>query len=624
MCGICGKLYFDSFKCVSDLEISRMNQTQVHRGPDEAGIKSDNNVGLGFRRLSIIDIKTGQQPLSNEDGSIWIIFNGEIYNYRELRRELKLKGHQFRTDSDTETIIHLYEDFGEYCVSHLRGMFAFSIWNSKTKKLFCARDRFGIKPFFYCLTADSFTWGSEIKSILVSEGFEKQIDVNVLNAYFTYGYTTDEKSIFKGIKKLLPGHCLTISSDLPGQSIQTQYWQPSFEPDFRKSEGEWIEEIQSSFQETVQMHMMSDVPFGAFLSGGIDSSSIVAMMAMNSTRPIKTFSIGFKEAAYNELQYARLIANKYHTEHNEHILEPESVGILSKLVHGYDEPFADSSAIPSYYLSKFAREHVTVAISGDGGDELFAGYDNYKRFSLINRYNILPAKINKFIFNIALNLLKDHVRGKKLFLYLQQKKELASVYSAIWHNYERKSLFNLQTKELINLNKPESDRGVKLNVILKNFDFMSSLQCQDMQSYLPDDILTKVDRASMLNSLEVRVPFLDHVFAELSFTIPSKLKYNHLGRKMIFIKAMEPYLEPDIITHKKQGFVAPLSQWFKNDLLEYVSDRLHRSNANIAQFFNMDYIESIMKIHHAGQRDFNSKLWSLLFFDAWFEHHFRS
>lgn len=624
MCGICGKLNFNIGHRIIQNEITRMNNTLYHRGPDDEGIFIDKQIGLGFRRLSIIDLSTGHQPISNENGTIWIVFNGEIYNYLELRSDLIGRGHVFQTKTDTETIVHLYEEYQESCVNFLRGMFSFAIWDSNRNRLFCARDRFGIKPFFYSISKNSFVFGSEIKAILASDDFEKQIDLDVLNEYFTYGFISHNRSIFKNINKLLPGHLLIIDAESSSKEITPkQYWRIKFAPDNVTSENEWIEKIQSTFKEAVKMRMMSDVPLGAFLSGGVDSSSLVAMMALNSSQPIKTFSIGFKESEYNELKYARLLSEKYHTDHHEQIIEPESVSILSTLVSGYDEPFADSSAIPTYYVSKFAREYVTVALSGDGGDELFAGYDSYKRFISIQRFNKFPKILNRTIFGSALKVLPDNVKGKKLLLYLQENRNLASVFSAIWHNYEREKLFSSSILCQINLQKPEFQNASNLSGILSEADFISSIQMHDMQTYLPDDILTKVDRASMLNSLEVRVPILDHKFAELSYSIPSGLKWHPKGRKYIFKKAMEPYLPNEIINHKKQGFAIPLNQWFKKDLNEYLADRIHPQNSNLSQFFNMNYLEKIKTIHFKGQRDFNAKLWSLLFFDAWYEHQFK-
>src|SRR6185312_13378893 len=380
MCGITGIVHFDRDKAISPAVLKNMSDSIYHRGPDDEGLYINQNVGLGFRRLSIIDLSTGHQPLSNQNDRIYIVFNGEIYNYLEQRKKLKQKGYTFKTTTDTEVILHLYQEYGVDCLQYLRGMFAFAIWDGNKQQLFCARDRFGIKPFYFYSDEEKFVFGSEIKAILKSNNIDKTISLDALDSYFAFGYITSDLSIYKNIKKLQPAHYLLLSfKDKPVIEIK-RYWEIRFDPDYSKSENRWKEEIEECLSETVKLHMISDVPLGAFLSGGIDSSSVVAMMARNSDRPIKTFSIGFKEQKFNELKYARELANKYGCEHHEQIVEPESIGLLSKLVNAYDEPFADSSAIPTYYVSQLARKHVTVALSGDGGDELFAGYTGYTKF----------------------------------------------------------------------------------------------------------------------------------------------------------------------------------------------------------------------------------------------------
>ncbi|HEV8505016.1 MAG TPA: asparagine synthase (glutamine-hydrolyzing), partial [Chitinophagaceae bacterium] len=369
MCGITGKINFDRSKNIDIHEIKQMTDSIRHRGPDDEGFYIQQNVGLGFRRLSIIDLNTGHQPLANEDESIWIIFNGEIYNYQELHDDLVNKGHVFKTKSDTETIVHLYEQYGAGCLKFLRGMFGFSIWDSKKQQLFCARDRFGIKPFYYYTDEEKFVFGSEIKPILKAGNVDRTLSYDALDSYLAFGYITSDLSIYRKVKKLQPGHYLLLSLKDKISITTERYWEIQFEPDHSKTEAQWSQELEACLSETVRLHMISDVPLGAFLSGGIDSSSVVAMMARNSSRPIKTFSIGFKEQKFNELIYANEIAKQYGCEHHEQIVEPESVSLLPKLVNAYDEPYADSSAIPTYYVSKMAREYVTVALSGDGGDE---------------------------------------------------------------------------------------------------------------------------------------------------------------------------------------------------------------------------------------------------------------
>lgn len=614
MCGICGKLHFDSSYSVSEAEIRKMAHPITHRGPDDEGFYLNQNIGFGFRRLSIIDLHTGHQPLTNEDGNVWIVFNGEIYNYQELRKDLEAKGHRFKTSTDTETIVHLYEEYGTDCVKKLRGMFGFAIWDDRHQKLFCARDRFGIKPFFYFKDGSRFIFGSEIKNILQADDINREIDINVMDYYLTYGYTPIDETIYKSIKKLEPAHTLEIRAG--GEPVIKKYWDISFEPDYNISEDEWCELIEEKLKESIQMRMVSDVPLGAFLSGGIDSSSVVALMSQFSDQPIKTFSIGFKEAAFNELPYAREIAAMYKTDHHEQIVEPESIGLLPKLVSAYDEPFADSSAIPTYYVSKFAREYVTVVLSGDGGDELFAGYDHYPMMHNIQRYNKLPSAISQNVFGALHRAIPAKVKGKGITYLLSRPKDSVSAYISKFHQTEREKLYRSEVWASIKNNPSESYKEEILRAG-KSKDLIFQMQELDMKTWLVDDILTKVDRVSMQNSLEARVPILDHEFAELSFKIPSQLKLKGKSRKYILKKAMRKYLPDSILFHKKQGFGVPLKLWFKSDLNEYMNDRLLSSQSPLYQFLEPAYVKKIIHDHQTGMRDFNFKIWSLLFLDEW-------
>ncbi|MEL6842687.1 MAG: asparagine synthase (glutamine-hydrolyzing), partial [Bacteroidota bacterium] len=442
MCGISGIFYSDLEREVSIPELHRMTSSMIHRGPDDEGFFQDRNVGFGFRRLSIIDLSTGHQPLANEDDSVWIVFNGEVYNFPELRRQMLAKGHQFKTHTDTETIVHLYEEYGAECVKHLRGMFAFAIWDKKKRKLFCARDRFGIKPFYFHLSPQRFVFASEMKTVLAAGGFERNLNFEALDSYFTYKYIAGSQSIFTEIEKLLPGHCMELSlRDGRWQHKSWPYWQIRFEPDYRTTEEEWCEQIEYELREAIRMRMIADVPLGAFLSGGVDSSSVVALMAQMSNQPIKTFSIGFKEKKFNELPYAREVAKMYGTEHYEQIVEPESIGLLPKLVRSYDEPFADSSAIPTYYVSKFAREYVTVTLSGDGGDELFAGYNSYPKLTRLHKYHRTPAAFNRHFWGPINRMLPDSVKGKGLSYYLSLNRNDIGAHFALWQRPERQKLY---------------------------------------------------------------------------------------------------------------------------------------------------------------------------------------
>lgn len=616
MCGITGIINFNRELDVNPLVIKRMTDSISHRGPDDEGFFIHRNIGFGFRRLSIIDLKGGHQPMPNENNSLHIVFNGEIYNYLENREILLKKGRHFRTETDTEVILHLYEEYGENCLQHLRGMFAFAIWDNNKQQLFCARDRFGIKPFYYYQDHTKLVFGSEIKSILKCEGIDKTLSYDALDSYFAFGYITSDLSIYRNIRKLQPGHFLILSfKDKLSIGIK-KYWEICFDPDYSKTEKQWVEEIEDCFSESVKLHMISDVPFGAFLSGGIDSSSVVAMMAKNSNLPIKTFSIGFKEQKYNELIFAREVAKKYNCEHHEQIIEPESISILPQLVRTYDEPFADTSAIPTYYVSKFAREHVTVALSGDGGDELFAGYYMYKYFNNINRYNLPFPRINGLIWGNINKLIPQQIAGKGLTYFLSKNKNYLGAYLCMWTKEERQKLILDDGSARIFTSASEL---YKIRILIKGIknNFISNLQNLDLQTYLVDDILTKVDRASMMNSLEVRVPLLDHKFAELSFKIPWNLKYNGKTQKYIFKQTMSPYLPKNILNHSKQGFGVPLSVWFKNDLKEYVNDTILSKNSLLSANLDINFIKYTIQHNQDGMRDFSTRIWSLLFFEEW-------
>jgi len=610
MCGITGKVYFDKERSVSITEIKRMTDVIQHRGPDDEGHYIDGNVGLGFRRLSIIDLKSGHQPLSDNTERYWITFNGEIYNFQELRSMLQKKGYFFRTDTDTEVIVNLYAEYKEKCLDHLRGMFAFVIWDKKEKELFGARDRFGIKPFYYYMDDEKFVWASELKSISVSGNITKDISLQSLDYYFAYGTTSRDQSIYKHIKKLKPAHFFRLRPCTNEKLKIEPYWEINFEPNYTKSEDYWKEAIYETLNESVKMRMVSDVPLGAFLSGGIDSSTVVALMSLNSEKPIKTFSIGFKEETHNELKYARILSDAYKTEHHEFIVEPESIDLIPKLVKAYDEPFADASAIPTYYVSKYTRDHVTVALSGDGGDELFAGYNRYdKMLSLYrNKFNFMG------LFKGINKMIPDHMYGKGITHYLSKDKNNIGAYFGFWKDYERERIFIPEIRSGLKKNNSEK---LKLDLLGDmEGDFLSKMQKLDMQTYLVDDILTKVDRASMLNSLEARVPLLDHKLAELSFKIPSELKLKGNIKKYILKESVKSILPIDIISHKKQGFEVPLNDWFRGDLRDYANDTLMNSKY-LFNFLEKRQIKKMLSNHQKGVRNYSGKIWSLLIMDEW-------
>ena len=616
MCGITGILNFNPLDNVRLDMLKNMTDSINHRGPDDEGHYLNNNLGLGFKRLSIIDLKSGHQPLSNFNKSIWITFNGEIYNFKDLRDDLIKKKYVFNTNSDTEVIVNLYEEYGEKCTEFLRGMFAFVIWDDNKKKLFAARDRLGIKPFFYYLDNEKLIWGSEIKSILKSN-IKTKINFKGLDQYITYGHTLKNTSIYKNISKLEPGTSFSVSPFKSSKIKFNKYWNLEYRPDFSKSQSDFEEEIRFITNESIKMRMISDVPLGAFLSGGVDSSSVVASMSSLSSKPIKTFSIGFKEQKFNELKYANIVAKKYNTDHHELIVEPKSIDLLPELVKSYDEPFGDSSAIPTYYLSKFTKEHVTVALSGDGGDELFAGYSSYNNMLKLHNRPFNNKLINSFISGFH-KICPDHINLKKWAYYFSIESKNIGAHLGIFKPYEKNNLYNNKLKSQLNHYQSESEKIKLLNSY--NGDFISKMQQLDMNTYLVDDILTKVDRASMSNSLEVRVPLLDHKLVELSARIPSNFKINNNDQKIIFKNAFKKMLPTEILTHKKQGFTVPVSMWFRENLRDYVGDTLLTNNTKLSTYFKSKEIHKIVNNHNKGMRDYSAKIWSLLFLEEWMKN----
>ncbi len=617
MCGICGVLNFDMDKYILSEEIKRMTDSLRHRGPDSEGFHLEKNLGLGFRRLSIIDLESGNQPISNEDDKIWSVFNGEIYNFLELKNSLISKGHTFRTDTDSEVLVHLYEEYGVKMLDYLRGMFSFVIWDSNRQKLFCARDRLGIKPFFYSLSQDRFVFGSEIKSILKSSSISKKISLSSLDSFFTYGYITGNKTIFKDIKKLLPGNALEIDMSSGYKLKIWPYWKLNFAPNHNKSEMQWKVELAELISESVKLRLISDVPLGAFLSGGIDSSSIVAMMATNSSKPVKTFSIGFRESKYNELTYAREVSKRYGTEHHEKILDPVSIDILPKIVKMYDEPFADSSAIPTFLVSEFAREFVTVALSGDGGDELFTGYNHYKRVDSISKYQINSKKTRDLIWGNLNKLIPESLVGQGLSYRLTKDPRILPAFVQLYYNQSQRR--NLYREELFSKINTDIAENYKLKLLMSSTskDILSKMQELDIKTYLVDDILTKVDRASMSNSLEVRVPFLDHKIVEHAATIPINLKYKNKNKKYILKETMKNYLPEKVLNHPKQGFAMPLDAWFKDDLKEFIYSKLILNDSKLYKYLDKDFVNKNLQTHFLGMRDYSQKIWMLLFLDEW-------
>lgn len=618
MCGIAGII--DSASAPERGLIERMNRIMHHRGPDGEGYYLDGPVALGHRRLSIIDLSGGKQPLANEDGTVWITFNGEVYNFQELRNELIEKGHRFVTRSDTETIVHAWEEYGEKCVERFRGMFAFAVWDQRKQKLFAARDRLGKKPFYYWYDGKRFLFASEIKAILQDERVQRQLDPAALADYLTYHYIPFPGTIFRGIRKLEPGHWISVGMEEANQlSVVTRkYWDITYAPDVELTEAQWCEALREKLREAVRIRLISEVPLGAFLSGGIDSSTVVALMSQVQSAPVKTFSIGFKEEDFSETVYARQVAERFGCEHHEFVVEPDAIDVLPKLAWEFDEPFADSSAIPTYYVSKLAREHVTVILSGDGGDETFAGYRRYGWAQDMCRHDWLPAPLKKTLFGLPGKLLPDGVKGKGALLHLS--KDPFERYAGLNTFGEPPYLDRVLSADL----RSAIGRELPDFSVMKRFydakvssDYLTRIQYVDTKVYLAEDILTKVDRASMLCSLETRAPLLDHEVVELAARMPSSVKLHKGETKYILKKAMEGILPDDILYRRKMGFGVPLVHWFKKDLTEYAHDLLLSREARERGIFNTSEVEALLVSHQKSGRDLSARIWALLFFEQW-------
>jgi len=625
MCGICGKLNFTG-EPPSEALIRSMALTLVHRGPDDEGVYVKGNVGLGHRRLSIIDLTpAGHQPMCNEDGTVWIVFNGEIYNFLDLKKDLEKKGHLFRSHSDTEVILHLYEEEGIDCVRKLRGMFVFGIWDERDRTLFLARDRVGKKPLFYYLHRDCLIFASEIKAILRDPTVQRTPDLTAIHHYLTYQSVPSPYSAFEGIRKLPPAHYLVCRD---GKIGIEQYWKLSYLPKFSASTPGEIkglhEELLERLKEAVRMRLISDVPLGAFLSGGMDSSVVVALMSQVTERPVKTFSIGFHEEAYDELSYAKMVAEKFRTEHTEFKVRPDAVEVLPKLVWHYNEPFADSSAIPSYYVSKLAREHVTVILNGDGGDESFAGYERYMANELAMRFEKIPSLLRKKLLPALAALLPPSSdpngffwRLKRFTQTLALSPELRNAHWLCYFNNEMKA--GLYTEGF----KEKTEGTDSFDIILEKYrqaeadTFTDRTLFADLSLYLPDTLLVKMDIASMANALEARSPFLDHELMEFAARIPAHLKL-HRGRTKIILKdTFRDILPQRVIERKKMGFGVPIDHWFRNELKEMAYDILLGDRCIGRGYFDRGYIRKILDEHMSGKWNWHYHIYNLLMLELW-------
>ncbi|TFW19393.1 XrtA/PEP-CTERM system amidotransferase [Duganella callida] len=630
MCGIVGVLDTRGARAIDEALLRRMNETQHHRGPDEGDIYIEPGVGFGHRRLSVIDVASGQQPMANEDGSVLVCYNGEIYNFRELTAELKALGHSFRTRSDTEVIVHAWEQWGADCVSHFRGMFAFGLWDRKQQLMFLARDRLGVKPLFYTLLPDGlFAFGSELKSIRSLQGLDRRIDPRAVEDYFAYGYIPEPRTIYEGALKLAPGHTLTQRVGQP-LAQPCRYWDVPFKMHHGMTESDAAGELVTRLREAVKIRLVAEVPLGAFLSGGVDSSAVVAMMAGLADGPVNTCSIGFKDAAFDESEYAAQVAAQYRTDHHTEQVDTDDYGLLDTLADLYDEPYADSSAIPTYRVCQLARRRVTVALSGDGGDENLAGYRRY-RYAMAEQSvrGRIPAGLRKPLFGTLgrwypkADWAPRMFRAKTTFEALSR--DLVEGYFhgvSFMSDAMRKRLFSeqfrrqLQGYHAIEVMRGHADRA-------PTDDPLSTIQYLDMKTYLPGDILTKVDRASMAHALEVRVPLLDHKLVEWISGLSPSLKLHGSEGKYLFKKSMEKYLPHDILYRRKQGFAVPLAQWFRGPLRSRVREALLGANLADTGIFNQRYLAELVEQHESGRRDYSTPIWSLLMFDAFLRKELR-
>ena len=619
MCGIAG--FIDLWGEVRSVEeraaiLNRMCRVITHRGPDDQGLMLKPGVAFGMRRLSIIDLVGGHQPISGEDGLVTIVFNGEIYNFQEIKPKLEARGHTFKTHSDTEAIVHAYEEFGPPCLKELRGMFAFAIWDEKARTLFVARDRAGKKPLYYTTTpSGTFVFGSELKALLEHPDVERELDPIALDAYFTLGYVPDPLSIFRNIHKLPPGHYLTFTN----RRVNVQkYWDFEFREGPKRSEADYLEELRELLDESVRLRLISDVPLGAFLSGGIDSSTVVGLMARHMGQPVQTFSIGFHEDSYNELKYARLTAEKFGTYHHEFFVTPDICAVVDELVWHFDEPFADSSAIPTYMVSKLARDYVTVVLSGDGGDELFAGYTRYVVERKRGGFEHLPKSLREgfmrplserlphaawgrnFLHNVSLDPIARYLDSVSIFTSLNRKSLYTSDFSAKLGSSGYVAALFRDHVDKVKTNEP-----------------LDQLLYLDSKTYLPGDILTKVDRMSMAVSLEARAPLLDHELIDFVTSVPASLKLAGLETKHLLKQAVKDLIPTDILHRPKQGFGVPIQEWINQQLRTRIRDTLSDARTRQRGYINSDYLDVLLNEHERGRRDHSMGLWALLMLELW-------
>jgi len=617
MCGICGVMAF-SDEVIDPRVLRAMNGTLVHRGPDDEGYYQNGSVGLAMRRLSIIDLAAGHQPLSNEDGSIWIVFNGEIYNYRELREDLIKRGHKFVTDSDTEAIIHAYEEFGVECLDHLNGMFAFAIWDTRVKRLWLARDRLGIKPLYYYRDAKVFLFASEIKAILAHPNVRREIDPTGLNNYFTFGHSVAPVTIYKGINKLLPGHWLQLQNGV--QRIQ-QYWdvKPELENSSSLTESELVEQLLELLKGAVEAQLVSDVPLGALLSGGIDSSSVVGLMSGLMDRPVDTFNVTYPSpGTYDESPDAHRIARYFETAHSELVVSPNDlVDAVRKLAYHYDEPFADAAGIPTYLISRFARKTVKVVLTGDGGDELFGGYRRHTLEQLAGLTGI-PFALFRYPANLGAMLSPRLWQARKLTQAMGFRDPLKRwiAWRSVFSETEKNAILTPDAREFI---RHQSLQDSYESYWSRPFsDPVNQLLYVDMKTWLPDAYLEKVDKASMAASLEARVPLLDHRIVEFAFSLPSRLKVHGRGNKRILKQAVSGMLPSEVFTKPKHGFNVPTDPWLRGPLKEFARELVSSNQSGSQDWVDRKVVVRMLDQHANGQKILDTHLWMVINFELWY------
>lgn len=623
MCGITGFVNANG-ESVNRSMLESMNQAIIHRGPDEDGFYIHENVGLAMRRLSIIDVAGGQQPIHNPDRTQWIVFNGEIYNYRGLRDDLEKRGHRFYTRSDTEVVVHLYDEYGFDCLEHLRGMFALAIWDQTEKSLFLARDRVGKKPLLYSHQPNGdLIFGSEFQAVLKHSSVSRDVDSAAIDSYLSYLCVPAPQTAFKQIRKLEPGHWLKWKD---GKIETKRYWLPDFSKKIKISEEEAIEETTRVLREATRLRLISEVPLGAFLSGGVDSSAVVALMAEESHQPVKTFSIGFEEEDFSELKYAKRVADHVGAEYNEFIVRPNALDVIPTLVEHYGEPYADSSAIPTFYVAKETRKYVTVALNGDGGDESFAGYERYVAMLAAETYGRIPATLRKLLVETPVNLLpnselkRSRLRDAKRFLRaanLPRTERYFTWVSAFGGN-SKTELYGRDFAALVSSQNASAllDRWFTAATGTGTLD---SILLADQMTYLPNDLLVKVDIATMANSLEARSPFLDHKLIEFAASLPENIKMRGFETKSLLKKVAARLVPKEVVYRRKMGFGVPIGKWFRGEMKNFVQEILLSERSLKRGIIKPEILERYVNEHTAGARDHSFQLWTLLMLELWFQ-----